>query len=293
MNGAARPATSETRTRGAALASLRRALAEAGIETAALDARILAAAALGTDAAGLIAHPDLPIGAEEARRLDDFMRRRRAREPLARILGEREFWGMPFSICAATLVPRPDTETVVETALRLFPDRQEPLRIIDLGTGSGCILVALLHERPRAFGLGIDRSFEALTTARFNASRNGVLDRAVFAAGDWAKATCGQFDLLVSNPPYIPTGVIATLAPDVREHDPLRALDGGPDGLAAYRVILSEARRLLRPQGVAVLEIGYDQAEALRGLAAGAGLEFLALAHDLSAKPRCVALKRP
>ncbi len=183
-----------------------------------------------------------------------------------------KFWGMPFSICAATLVPRPDTETVVETALRLFPDRQEPLRIIDLGTGSGCILVALLHERPRAFGLGIDRSFEALRTARFNASRNGVLDRAVFAAGDWAKATCGQFDLLVSNPPYIPTGVIATLAPDVREHDPLRALDGGPDGLPptasffpkpggffARRASRSSRSAMTRPRRCAVLR----QARAL------------------------------
>jgi release factor glutamine methyltransferase len=189
-------------------------------------------------------------------------------------------------------VPRPDTETVVETALDLLPDRQGPLTIVDFGTGSGCILTALLHEMPQARGLGIDRSLGALRTARLNAHMNGVGDRSLFAASDWAGAIRGPFDLMVSNPPYIASAAIPGLDVEVRDHDPLPALDGGADGLEAYRILLGEAGRLLRPGGLAVLEIGYDQAAALRQLAQAHGLDVLRVAHDLSGHPRCVALKQ-
>lgn len=280
------------KTRDQALRELRRTLAEAGFEMAALDARLLVLSALGISATDLIARPDAPLTPEEAERLATFARRRLAHEPIARIMGQREFWGLPFRLSPETLVPRPDTETLVETALRLIPDRQAPLRIVDFGTGSGCILVALLHELPRAMGLGVDRSLGALRTARGNAERNGVGGRCLFVASDWARAIRGPFELIVSNPPYIASPVIPGLDREVREHDPLLALDGGADGLDAYRILLGEAGRLLVPGGAMVLEIGYDQAEAVQGLAGAEGLEILEVAHDLSNNPRCVALKR-
>jgi release factor glutamine methyltransferase len=280
-------------TRAQALRSLRQILAEAGLETAALDARLLVLAALRIPAAELIARPDLPLAPPEAETLAAFARRRLAHEPVARIAGEREFWGLPFALSPETLVPRPDTETLVETALGLVPDRRAPLRIADLGTGSGCLLVALLHERPEATGLGVDLSFGALVTARRNAQANGVGARAHFALSRWADGVAGPFDLVVSNPPYIASPVIPGLDPEVREHDSLLALDGGPDGLEPYRIILGEAGRLLAPGGLLVVEIGYDQAQAVKGLAEAHALEILTIAHDLSGNPRCVVMKRP
>jgi release factor glutamine methyltransferase len=280
-------------TRAQALRNLRQTLLQAGFETAALDARLLVLAALRIPAAELITRPDLPLTAPEADILADFARRRLAHEPVARIVGEREFWGLPFGLSPETLVPRPDTETVVETALGLVPDRAAPLRIADFGTGSGCLLVALLHELPNAAGLGIDLSFEALVTARRNAWANGVGARARFALSRWAEGVSGPFDLIVSNPPYIASPVIPGLDPEVRDHDPLLALDGGPDGLEPYRIILGEAGRLLAPGGLLVVEIGYDQAQDVKDLAGAHGLEILKVAHDLSGSPRCVALKRP
>ena len=279
-------------TRAEALADLRRAFAAAGLPTPELDARFLLLGGLRVTPAELALAPGAPLAAGERERLAGYRDRRLAREPVARILGAWEFWGLPFELSADTLVPRPETETLVETALALEPDRAAPLRLLDLGTGSGCLLVALLHERPRATGLGIDRSEAALATARLNARRNGVAARALFAASDWAAAVAGPFDLVVSNPPYIATPVLASLEPEVREHDPARALDGGPDGLDAYRAILAAAPRLLRPGGHLVVEIGYDQAEALRRLAGAAPLEILRLVPDLSGNPRCVAFRR-
>jgi release factor glutamine methyltransferase len=280
-------------TRGQALAALRRRFVEAGLATAALDARLVLVAALGIDPAELVRWPDEALTPAQSDRLESLARRRLAREPVARILGEREFWGLPFALSPGTLVPRPDTETVVETVLRLLPARDAPLRILDLGTGSGCLLVALLHERPRAHGIGVDRSVDALATARGNARRNGVGDRAGFVASDWASAVGGAFDLLVSNPPYIRSALVRILDPDVRDHDPAAALDGGEDGLEAYRIILREAGRLLAPGGLMALEIGYDQEESLRRLAAPLGLAVEAVERDLAGHPRCVALKRP
>jgi release factor glutamine methyltransferase len=279
-------------TRAQALAELRRNLNEAGFETAALDARLLLLTALGIPATTLVTHPDTPLTAGESETLASFARRRLAHEPVARIVGIREFWGLPFRLSPETLVPRPDTETVVETVLDLLPDRQAPLRIVDFGTGSGCILVALLHELPQATGLGIDLSPGALATARTNADESGVGERCHFALSRWADAVSGPFDLIVSNPPYIASGVIPTLDEEVREHDPRLALDGGPDGLEPYRILLSEAGRLLAPGGLLAVEIGYDQAEELRSLAGSHGLEILRIAHDLSGNPRCVAMRR-
>ncbi len=279
-------------TRAQVLGRLRRALAGAGIETAALDARLLLRHALGIDAAALIARPDEPVEAGQGEALAALAARRLAHEPMARILGEREFWGLTFLLSPDTLVPRPDTETVVAAALDLIPASGGPFRIADFGTGTGCILVALLSRGRTRRDWGSTAPSEALRTARCNARLNGVGERAWFLAANWADSLRGTFDLIVSNPPYIATCVVDTLDRDVREHDPHLALDGGPDGLDAYRALVGDAARLLTPAGRMVLEIGYDQAEAVSNLATASGLEILVLRHDLGGNPRCIALKR-
>ncbi len=194
--------------------------------------------AIGLDLTGLIAAAARPVTSDEATRLADFMHRRLAGEPVARILGAKEFWGLPLQLSAATLVPRPDTETVVELALEMLRAEPEPkrrLRIADIGTGSGAILLALLSELPDAFGVGTDVSVAALRTASRNAARLGFASRTAFVACDYAAALSAPFDLMVSNPPYIRSADIAGLATEVRDHDPIVALDGGADGLDAYR----------------------------------------------------------
>jgi release factor glutamine methyltransferase len=245
------------------------------IESAELDARILVGAALGLDLSGVIAAAGRPFTSDESIRLEDFTRRRLAGEPVARILGLKEFWGLPLELSAATLVPRPETETVVELALEMLraaphPDRR--LRIADIGTGSGAILLALLSELPDADGFGTDISVAALRTASTNAARLGFAARAVFVACDYAAALSGPFDLIVSNPPYIRSAEIAGLATEVRDHDPHRALDGGTDGLDAYRALVPQAARLLAHGGALVVEAGHGQSGDIQGLMTAAGL---------------------
>jgi release factor glutamine methyltransferase len=253
-----------------------------------LEARLLVLEALGISSVELLTDAELAIGERGAERLSGFLARRLAREPVSRIFGEREFWGLPFRLSPETLVPRPDTETVVEAALAGIIDRAAPIRILDLGTGSGAILIALLHEVPHGWGVGVDRSPGALATARDNAQLNGVAARAAFVASDWAAALDGLFDLVVSNPPYIPARDIAALDLEVVEHDPLAALDGGPDGLKAYRAILDEAQHLLVPTGRLIFEIGYNQAESVAALGTERGFTPPDLAHDLGGRPRAL-----
>jgi release factor glutamine methyltransferase len=272
------------------MAALRRAFAAAGIETPDLDARLILLEAVRIDPVELLTRPGERLTTAEAERLQSSARRRLTREPVARILGMREFWGLPFALSPATLEPRPDTETLVDAALELVPDRSAALRLLDLGTGSGCLLVALLFELPQAAGVGVDRSLDALATARRNASRNGVGRRARFVAADWAAPLAARFDLVVSNPPYIRRSEIAGLAPEVR-HDPPAALDGGPDGLDAYRAILAEAGRLLAPDGFGAVEIGHDGAGAVAGLAREHGLAVARIVPDLGGRPRVMVLR--
>ena len=218
----------------------------AAIESAELDARILTGHALGLDLTGLISAAQRQVTPDELARLEEFAGRRLAGEPVARILGEKEFWGLPLRLSSATLVPRPDTETVVELALELLRaggGLDRPLRIADLGTGSGAILLALLSELPAAQGFGTDISQAALHTASANAARAGLSERATFVACDYASGLTGPFDLIVSNPPYIRSADIDGLAAEVRNHDPLAALDGGADGLDAYRALIPQAAR--------------------------------------------------
>jgi release factor glutamine methyltransferase len=245
------------------------------IDSAELDARILVGAVLGLDLTGIIAAANRCLTSDEATRLEDFARRRLAGEPVARILRSREFWGLPLKLSAATLVPRPDTETAVELALDMLhaaprPDRRR--RIADIGTGSGAILLALLSELPDAYGVGTDISEDALQTAHSNAVDLGLAGRAGFVACDYAAALSGAFDLIVSNPPYIRSAEIAGLATEVRDHDPRAALDGGADGLDAYRALIPQAARLLAPEGSLVLEAGQGQSADIEGLMTATGL---------------------
>ena len=250
-------------------------LRASAIELAELDARILVGAVLGLDLTGMIAAAGRLLTPDQSMRLEDFARRRVGGEPVARILGRREFWGLPLQLSAATLVPRPDTETVVELALEMLraaPHSDRRLRIADIGTGSGAILLALLAELPDAYGVGTDISEAALRTARTNAIYLGLDRRAGFVACDYAAALSDTFDLIVSNPPYIRSAEIATLAIEVRDHDPHRALDGGTDGLDAYRALVPQAARLLAERGALVLEVGHGQSADIQGLMATAGL---------------------
>jgi release factor glutamine methyltransferase len=262
---------------GQTVEAARRALAARlkshAIDSSELDARILVGAALGLDLTGVIAAANRVLAADESIRLQDLARRRLAGEPVARILGLKEFWGLPLQLSAATLVPRPDTETVVELALEMLhaaPNRR--LRIADIGTGSGAILLALLSELPEAYGFGTDISVAALRAAGSNAARLGFAPRAGFVACDYATALSGAFDLVVSNPPYIRSAEIADLATEVRDHDPHRALDGGTDGLDAYRALVPQAARLLARGGALVVEVGLGQSGEVQRLMSRAGL---------------------
>lgn len=265
-------------------------LRAAGVESPARDARLLLAHSLG------VAHPALldrqhSISEAQAQTFEERIARRAAREPVSRIRGFREFWGMNFVLSADTLDPRPDTETLVEATLATFGVSPGPGRILDLGTGSGCILCALLKEWPTARGVGVDRSLGAVVAARHNAERLGLADRAAFVAGDWVGALAGSFDVIVSNPPYIPSLEIAGLEAEVRSFDPRAALDGGADGLAIYRTLAPALTRLLAPGGIVALEVGQGQAKEVASLLAGAALEFLGTRADLSGTERVVLAK--
>jgi len=262
---------------GLTIEASRRALAAQfkarGIETPELDARLLIGAALDLDHTALAAQAARLITSQESKAIARFAQRRMAHEPVARILGRKEFWGLDFRLSAATLVPRPDTETVIEAALEFFQNsRASALRIADIGTGSGAILLALLSEFPEATGVGTDISAEALATAELNARRFDLAGRASFVQCDYAAALSGPFDLIVSNPPYIPSSHIATLDHDVRDHDPILALDGGTDGLDAYRAIIPQAAALLGPGGVLIVETGHDQSTPVSDLMRAAKL---------------------
>lgn len=273
-----------------ALTTAARRLAAAGVEQARLDARVLLAHAMGVAPLALVTWPErIPSAAEQAR-FAALLARREAREPVARILGRREFWSLEFEVGPATLDPRPDSETVVEAVLARLPDRDAELSLLDFGTGTGCLLLALLSELPRARGLGVDRSTAALAVARRNASALSLVQRVHFAACDWGRGLAGLFDAIVANPPYIPDDDIAGLAPEVAGFDPRGALAGGADGLDCYRSLAPEVARLLAPDGVAVLEVGDGQAQPVLRIAAAAGLRPAGIRRDLAGIGRCVVL---
>lgn len=301
MNGAIKSTTSWPRREAAAtdpalvrvLAEAASRLAVAGIEAPALEARLLLGHALGCDQATLIRDRAAPLSvARAAPGFPALLARRAGHEPLAHILGRREFWGLSFAVSSATLIPRPDSETLITAALAAVPERRAVRRVLDLGTGSGCLLLAALHEFPAAFGIGVDLSPAALAIAAGNAAALDLAGRAAFLCAAWGVALRGGFDLILCNPPYIESGMIAGLAPEVARFEPLAALDGGADGLDAYRQVIADLPRLLAPGGVAVVELGAGQAGAVAALAAARDLAVRALADDLAGVQRALVLTR-
>lgn len=283
-------------TRVAALKHLGEVFRNVGIETAQRDARLLILHATGIEHMDLIRDPRASLGQEAAELLSALGERRKTREPVARILGEWEFWSLPFTLVAETLIPRPDSETVVAAALIALKERRhnsEGLKILDLGTGSGCLLISLLHELPGATGVGVDIAPEAVAVAKKNAERNGVGSRAEFHEANWGEGITGPFDLIVSNPPYIADRIIDSLEPEVRHHDPRKALSGGHDGLEAYRAIAEDLTALLAPNGIVALEIGADQAETVPIIFRNKGYEIEGPFADFGARPRAFILRRP
>jgi release factor glutamine methyltransferase len=261
-------------------------LRAAGIDNPRLEARLLIARALGGTPGDLLRDPHQPVDPDSYRPL---VERRAAHEPLAHILGHREFWSLDFAVSPATLIPRPESETLIEAALAAC-SQAKPRRILDLGTGTGCLLLAALHEFPAAFGVGVDRSIDAASLAAANAVALGLADRAAFLCADWAAPLAGRFDLVLCNPPYIPTCEVGALMPEVARHEPRGALDGGADGLAAYRRLVPALPSLLQPEGVAVVELGIGQAPAVATIAEKSGL-IATTRPDLAGIPRAMVLR--
>ncbi len=268
------------------------ALGAAALEAPAFEARALLTGVLGMSREEMLAHPDKPVDAAARARFADALGRRAGREPLARITGQREFWSLPIGLGADTLIPRPDSETVVEAALALVADWDKELSVLDLGTGSGCLLFALLVELPRARGLGIDRAAGALAVARANAQRLGLSARAEFRVGDWADGLAGPFDIIVSNPPYVADEEWAALPPEVRDFEPELALNGGRDGLAAYRALVSGIAPLLAPDGFGVIELGAGQHDRVAEICRNSGLFTGPARRDLGGHPRALPFAR-
>lgn len=279
-------------TVGAALSDAAARLAAAGIESARLDARLLLAAATGRTAEQIVARPDASLSQQDKDAFVALIARRMRREPVAQLLGHREFWSLDFVTTRDTLTPRPDTETIVEAALKLFPDRSAALRILDLGTGTGCLLAALLSEYSAASGVGTDSSAAAAAVAARNVTALGLAARAVVAVAHWDDSVEGQFDLIVSNPPYIATVELARLEPEVSAFEPRAALDGGADGLDAYRDLAPRLARRLAAAGFALLEIGVGQADDVAAICTAAGLQVHGRACDLAGRERCVVVRR-
>jgi release factor glutamine methyltransferase len=270
-------------TLGAAVTDATARLAAAGIDDARRVAGYLVRHALGIAVPALEATRSLDE--QERSRLETLVCRRATREPMAKITGAREFWSLPFRVTGATLDPRPDSECAVETALA---HARGARRILDFGTGTGCLLLALLSELPDAHGIGVDSSTAALEVAAANAAALGLADRVRFVAADWGRGIAGSFDIIVANPPYIPSREIVGLAPEVARHEPRAALDGGHDGLDAYRALAPHLVRLLQCDGTAVLEIGLHQADSASAILHDAGLAVRSHAYDLGGRVRCL-----
>lgn len=275
-----------------ALRAMRQSFMQAQINTAALDARVLVGAACRLSDEEMISRGDRRVGQMEAFRLERYTARRLAGEPVSRILGRREFWGMDFTVTSDTLDPRPDTETLVEAALDWARGQAGPIRILDLGTGTGCIPIALLKESPTATAVAVDISEGALAVAAGNAGRHGVADRIEFRAGNWFDPIeeGEMFDLIVSNPPYIAESEMESLSVEVKNHDPRVALTDGKDGLDAYRAIYPQLPKYLNPHGMAFFEMGYAQGPAMARLVGDAGATLERIIKDLAGHERVVAL---
>jgi release factor glutamine methyltransferase len=277
-------------TVGAFLCQAGQVLRAAAIDQPRFEARLLLAHAMGTTQDSLLRDPRAEVPEDAAARFGQALKARLDHVPVAHILGRQGFWTLDLAVSPATLIPRPDSESLVEAALEAFPDPVRPIRVLDLGTGTGALLLAFLAERPAAFGIGVDRAPAAASLAARNAAANGLGDRSAFLAGDWAMALEGRFDLVLSNPPYIERDAIPGLMPDVARHEPALALDGGKDGLDAYRAITTALPGLLAADGLAILELGQGQRAAVEGLAQAAGLTPAGCRADLGGIDRALVL---
>jgi len=275
-------------TIGDAITAAAARLAACGIAEPRREARLILGLALDIDPAGLLAWPERSLDEVARARFDALVARRAGHEPISRLRGTREFWSLDFELSGDTLDPRPDSETLIEAALDLLPDRSAPLRVLDFGTGTGCLLLALLSELPNATGVGVDLLPGAVETARRNAVRLALGHRARFRQGDWDREIAGPVDVILANPPYIPSQEISSLAPEVAAFEPAAALDGGADGLDAYRLLAPAAGRLLGPGGIACFELGFGQSGAVMALLAKSGLTTKAIRRDLSGIERCL-----
>lgn len=268
-------------------------LAAAGVENPMLDARLLMQQALNCRHEELIAGPTRTLSASEAARFAGYIKRRIAREPVSHILGTREFWGLSFEVSAAVLDPRPDSETLLEAVLDACSQQTEKKRILDLGTGSGCLLLALLSEYKDSTGIGADISPDALQIARKNAQKLRLDDRAEFVQSDWCAGIGGEFDIIVANPPYIAVSEYEALLPEVREYEPKLALVADDDGLACYRKIVSQVRSVMKKDALLAFEIGVTQADAVKAIVESSGLAVVAIRQDMTGRPRCVLAQQP
>ena len=288
MSGAVIPASI-----GAAFRFMRDRFAATGIETPDLDARILVEWATGADRLAILSNPDRSLSDEELQRLSDALERRLNHEPVHRIIGSRGFYGLEFLLSAETLEPRPDTECLVDLSLKyLTPKQDQALRILDLGTGTGIIAISLLARLRQASAVAVDISVDALATTLKNAESNHVASRLICTQSNWFDFIEGRFDLIVSNPPYIPSADISDLSEEVRNHDPLVALDGGDDGLVAYRVLAARSADFLNDGGFVALEIGFDQRDAVGGLFAAKGFVLIEATKDLGGNDRAMIFSR-
>ena len=279
-------------SRAEALGAAASALRAAGIDAPRRDARVLMQHALGLAPEALLAEDHVALGKGEARRLAALVRRRAAREPIAYLTGRREFWSLDFAVDRSALVPRPESETLVEAVLARAPRQPARPRVLDLGTGTGCLLVALLSELPDAVGIGIDVSAAAVSLAQANARRHGLGMRASFAVADWGAPLAARFDIVVSNPPYVAARELASLAPEIARHEPRTALAGGDDGYESYRKLAPQVARLLAPRGLAAIELGAGMADEVESLFVASGLVEIGRRRDLAGMERCALFAR-
>jgi release factor glutamine methyltransferase len=276
-------------TVGEGVAAVRAMLRDGGIDSWAVEGRLLTADAAGVSGQDIFANPNRPLDAPARHRLSSLILRRLAREPVAYILGRKEFWSLSFRVGPGTIIPRPDTEALISAIVDRFPVGSQVPRVLDLGTGTGCILLSILHEIPGTHGIGVDISEAALELARANAADLGLVSQASFVRGDWVESINGPFDVIVANPPYIPSGEIETLMPDVQRYEPRTALDGGEDGLDAYRRILDGIRdRLAHENTLIAVETSPQLVKRVADLYQSAGYQAITVENDLAGRARCV-----
>lgn len=269
-------------------------LSQAGIKETRLEARLILCHVLAVDTAVLIGYPERAVNAQQGAEIETILERRCQREPLSQIFGQKEFWSLPFKVTADTLTPRPDSETLIEAVLRYRPEFDQPLRILDLGTGTGCLLLSLLSEYPNASGVGVDISQAAVVVAQENAKALGMAKRCTIMQGSWFDPVAGQepFDIIISNPPYIPQGEKASLQPEVRKYDPDLALFGGIDGLDPYRHLAAQAANYLIDDGLVVVEFGQGQESKIRSIVELNGLKTIEECSDLAGITRCAIISK-